>query len=54
MHHLSHDELFQVHIITQGHSACMDAKNSAFGLGVRERKLDLPVYPARSDQGRVQ
>ena len=33
--YLGHDELFQVHIITESHSARVNAKNSSFCFGVR-------------------
>merc|ERR1719234_1119865 len=50
---LGHDILFKVNILSQGHFSCVDAKDSALGLLIWERKLNFPVNSTRSDQGRV-
>merc|ERR1719180_510033 len=50
---LGHDILFKVNILSKGHFPCVDAKDSALGLLIRERELNFPVNSARSDQGGV-
>ena len=54
MLHLRQDKLLQVDILSQRHPACVDAKDAALGLGVRQRELNLPINPARPDECRVQ
>merc|ERR1712192_295507 len=50
---LGHDILFKVNILSQGHFPCVDAKDSALSLLIRERELNFPVNSARPDQGWV-
>ena len=49
--HLCHDELFQIDIIAECHSASVNAKNPPLCFGVREGKFNFPVNSARPDQG---
>jgi len=48
--HLCHDELFQIDIIAECHSASVNAKNPPLCFGVRERKFNFSIDSARPDQ----
>ena len=54
MLHLRQDKLLQIDILSQRHPACVDAKDATLGFGVRQRELNLPINPARSDECWVQ
>ena len=54
MLYLRQDELLQIDILSQRHPACVDAKDTALGLGVGQWELNLPINPTGPDERWVQ
>merc|ERR1712192_10410 len=51
---LAHDVFLQVNVFSKGHLTCVDVENPPLGLLIGHWKLNFPVNPARSEEGRIQ